>query len=64
MPESTPTEQPRDFSTPDTHVCEVARFDNDGHLADCIALGELQEARPDNPVTGVITNITAHTDAE
>ena len=35
-----------------------------GHLDDVIVLAELKAARPDHPVTGVITNITAHTDAE
>ena len=35
-----------------------------GHLDDVMVPGEPEEARPGNPATGVITNITAHTDAE
>lgn len=58
------TKDERDYSKPDTHVCEVARFDNDGHLADVIALGEHAEAAPDRETIAIVTEITAHTDAE
>lgn len=76
MSESTKDE--RDFSRPDTHVCEVARFDNDGHLA----TPQLQEGEPlnltdaeraalpglpplDDPAWNeTATAITAHTDTE
>lgn len=58
------TQDGRDFSTPHVEVCEVARFDNDGYPADAIALGKLAETAPDVKAIAIVTDITAHTDAE